>query len=98
MGQEPARHAATVPPTFPSPSSQPNTPEVTQEDRGLRFTPSAGQMVRVNVRRVDVFLKRAEELISAKLAMAEYLRNLKDLKCRHDWLKRACSVEFKEFK
>lgn len=98
MGQEPARHAATVPPTFPSPSSQPNTPEVTQEDRGLRSTPSAGQMVRVDVRRLDVFLKRAGERISAKLVMAEYLRNLKDLKCREDQLKRACSFEFKEFK
>ncbi len=48
--------------------------------------------VKVDVQRLDVFLKRAEELISAKLAMAQHLQSLKDLRRRFDRLKSQCAL------
>lgn len=58
----------------------------------------SGQLVRVDVQRLDVFLKRAEELISAKLAMMEHLRLLKNLHRRYEQSKRLYSSGFEEFK
>lgn len=57
--------------------------------------------VRVDVQRLDLFLKRAEELISAKLAMAQHVQSLKELRRRFEQLKKQCTLgsrEFKDFK
>ncbi len=79
-------------------SSLPGMQDGKSKDRPFRPPLPAGSMVRVDVRRLDVFLKRAEELISAKLAMVEHLQHLKDLKRRYEHLKKVCSSGSKEFK
>ncbi|MEJ5365775.1 MAG: hybrid sensor histidine kinase/response regulator [Desulfosoma sp.] len=73
-------------------------PDKAPVGRGPSGAPQGSYAVRVDVHRLDVFLKRAEELISAKLAMAQHLGSLKDLRRRFDHMKKQCTSGARELR
>jgi len=66
--------------------------------RGKEAAVKSPSAVRVSVHRLEVFLKRAEELISAKLAMAQHVHELKSLRRHFAQMKGRCSADTKEMK
>ncbi|WP_448382700.1 hybrid sensor histidine kinase/response regulator [Desulfosoma sp.] len=66
--------------------------------RGKEAALKSPSSVRVDVHRLEVFLKRAEELISAKLAVAQHVHDLKTLRRRFAQMRGSYSADTKEIK